>query len=163
MALRAHIIIIGVLIATMFLIAQMIQGWQEESAKAEARETLIDETYYIDVIRATWGMNCHGKVMGLTASEKLGIAERITDSNNAFVIAEDNALKTIKDRCNRKKNCSFKVIVDDLGFDPAPGCPKELYMEYRCFSYDTMRKAKAHFKQQFSIDCSAPVPTAESK
>ena len=43
-----------------------------------------------------------------------------------------NATAKIRNRCDGRLNCDYRVEVSELG-DPSPGCSKDFHVDYVCF------------------------------
>ena len=68
-------------------------------------------------------------------------------------IKEDNVRSAVSNLCNGKAVCDIPLDTATLGDDPLPICgSKILQIEYRCFSIDKLRIAKAA-TGAISIDC----------
>ncbi|HXF76243.1 MAG TPA: hypothetical protein VNN13_09150 [Methylomirabilota bacterium] len=66
----------------------------------------------IRVVSATYGPNCN--------------------------VRRGNVTARVADFCDDRAVCEYRIDVTALG-DPAPGCAKEFYAEYRCGSFGGIR------------------------
>lgn len=87
----------------------------------------------IRVVSATYGPNCN--------------------------VPRGNVTSRIADFCDDRAVCEYRVDVAVLG-DPAPGCAKELFAEYRCGRFGGLRSevvpAEANGKI-LRLQCSGPI------
>lgn len=110
--------------------------------------TAIISPYYITISNATYGYNCKDTEARAAAS---GTVDPF--ASGLPPIRRNNVLTKVSDLCNGKPSCGITVNSDVLGGDPAPGCGKELEVEYRCFSYDRPRMEKKTEATRLEIDC----------
>src|SRR5690348_15607273 len=71
----------------------------------------------IAVVEATYGRSCSGSA---------------TPSRTPYEVTAGNATKSVADECNGKKGrCELLVSASKFG-DPAPGCAKDFFIQWRC-------------------------------
>ncbi len=150
MHFKAHLIIVSIII---IMIYGIIHLFMLNKAEPVTIASLIERSpYNITVERASWGLNCNSPY-----NEKYVYNSQPEEVRN--VVKEDNVLYKVSLYCNGKSKCDIPISVDALGEDPAPTCGyKSLQIEYRCFSVDKLRKAKA-FEGVLSIDCDRELGT----
>lgn len=154
---KTHIILVALLLL-LILFAAHIARQVHTDATVPDGPIVIDETRYIHLIRADWGLNCHGKKYKVSPSVTLGISEEGVYDTPFYEVAKNNAFARVEEICKDQTSCTLEAKSDFLGFDPAEGCKKELTVEYRCFSYDTPWIKKARQNQRIIVDCSPPAP-----
>ena len=151
---KTHILIVVIIVCAMSFAARFVQRFQSDEV-IERRETggVVDQTQYISISQASWGRNCDGQTASLTASEKIGITESGMDGTERYMVPENNALPLVAEKCAKQTACDLTATVNALGFDPAPGCNKELLVQYRCFSYDVTRTKRLTYRASGRLDC----------
>ena len=82
-------------------------GTVSKEASGKSFTMQCDTDKYIDVLEGTYGLNC------LNAD------------------AKNNKIQHLKDSCNGKQSCTYKVDHGVIG-DPAVGCQKEYDYKYEC-------------------------------
>ena len=144
MHFKAHLLIVSIIIVMIYgIIHIFMMNKSEPAATAILKER---SPYNITVERASWGLNCNSPY-----NDKYNSNTQSEESRS--VVKEDNVLYKVSIYCNGKPKCDIPISSDALGGDPAPSCGyKNLQIEYRCFSVDKLRKAKA-IEGFLSIDC----------
>jgi hypothetical protein len=106
--------------------------------------------YYVRVKEASWGMNCDGQMIPSSSSD---ILKGKQVEQRRYEIRPGNATKTLQTLCDKKKKCSLTATVEDLGFDAAPKCTKDLRLTYTCFSYDKPWPIQVPEGMGLELDC----------
>lgn len=148
-----HIILIALLLL-LVLFGAHIASKATLSQPPPTGPIIIDETRFINIIRASWGENCDGQKRRVSTSVTLGLSEQGTYETPYYEVEENNAYQIVSEKCNDQSYCDLTATSGFLGFDPAPHCTKLLTIEYRCFSYDKPWVKQAKEKQSMHIDCS---------
>lgn len=133
-----------------FVISNMnndVQEHQEVSGNVASEVTPESQTSNrIRILKATWGANCRDK----TGSNMFGVGL----GGDGYKVQENNVLEKIKQLCDNKAACKFRVTRKNMGIDdPASGCTKNLEVQYRCFSYDKRRLKEVYEQKEFKITC----------
>ena len=147
MTLRTHLIIVALIIVSVFI------GWetmQTISARRAAR-ALMESGRAIEIVRASWGLNCPA---GTRDSHSEGVTGFMEGRSNPPSVRENNILEVVSALCNLKPQCSIHNSPQTFGSDPAPDCiEKEISIEYRCFSYDRPWPLTIASHETGVIDC----------
>lgn len=142
MSLKTHIMALSVILVTVLL------GWQLVGGPKPAAPADPLSEHFIEIIRASWGLNCAG------GPSRIAAANNNPNANATNPLRENNVLVKISNLCNGKTSCVVNNTPEELGTDIAPECmDKLLTVEYRCFSFDRPWSASAKNRGTIAIDC----------
>ncbi len=144
MNLKTHII---TTLAFLLLIGGAIYlfGGKEETPET-ATNPLTER--FIQIVSATWGMNCNGQVERMIRTQ-----EKDNDGTIPTLARKDNALLALSRQCNNKETCSVKVTPEFLGKPNVTSCHKNFTAEYRCFMTDRAHAIELEDGGSVTIDC----------
>ena len=80
----------------------------------------------IAVVEATYGRGCGGSA---------------TPARTPYEVKPGNATKSVADECNGKGRCELLLSASKIG-DPAPGCAKDFFIQWRCGDAAAIRTAQ---------------------
>lgn len=147
MNFKIHLLIITVIVAMLYLVRVFVASQSSEPVIIQQAAT---SQYSISIAHASWGMNCRASFGYAGGGDTMGQVGSDVDFSK---IKEDNVLSAMSNLCNDKMSCDIPLNTATLGDDPLPVCNnKILQIEYRCFSIDKLRIAKAA-TGTISIDC----------
>lgn len=135
MSFKLHLMIVSFIIVAVYVAWQLSTSENTETQVLSAAPQSNART--LSIAHASWGLNCrHIRASGGDTA--------FAGEKPASKLVQDNVLSIVASLCNGKRSCKIPLEAATLGDDPAPECPnKELAVEYRCFSYDRPRIAKA--------------------
>ncbi|MBV9062471.1 MAG: acyltransferase family protein [Alphaproteobacteria bacterium] len=110
------LVYVGPLIAVLAVFAIGGQAARYDYVRAQARRLVLGDRPEIEVVSATYGGNC------------MNFPVPAPYPNLA---AAGNATDPVRDVCNGRLSCDFKVESETL-HDPANGCGKDFAVQYRC-------------------------------
>ncbi len=153
MQARVHLLLI---LLTVFVIGMAALFWvQANEVFAPEPVAKADSSRVISIARADWGLNCQGKPNRKASGP---VAQGMAPPPKVYEIPDNNAYAKVAALCDGQLACSFDADEDTLGPDPAPGCPKTLAVEYRCFSYDAAWRIEGKPGSSMSINCRSASP-----
>lgn len=158
MPFRIHLLIISAIIGIIYLAWQYMYATPVEAPVIVEQpvEEEASENKSIQIIHATWGMNCSNVQFGAVKEEH--VANYANDTQNKKPVNDDNVLEAVGKLCNGKISCAIAINTDTLGPDPMPQCyDKQLEIEYRCFAFDRPWRVKST-NAPITIDCSKKGP-----
>ena len=111
------------------------------------------------MVEATWGLNCNRYIEERLKKSAFGssalssnTASDIQESPALAMIKQNNVLTILQTLCDKKKQCQGTAKNDILG-NPYADCSKELYVAWRCFSYDTLHTKTINENNDFTMSC----------
>lgn len=142
MHIKTHIAFITLIILVTFLIWKMVSVPQEQKAP------LVITAYAIEVVRASYGLECKKQSTGRNSDPYASSEE----SEGAY--RENNILTPLSNRCNGQVRCNVSAVAKDYGLNAFNCSGASLVVEYRCFLLDRLRKKEVKANDSVTIDCS---------
>lgn len=149
MSFKIHLIIVSFIIATLYVVRVFFL--EQPAQPVNTTKVATASPYHLSVVHASWGFNC--KVF--MPSKQYPLVNNYSQQYDIDTskINEDNVLSAVSNICNGKSSCVINLDTNTLGEDPLPSCGnKILQVDYRCFSVDKLRTARAAVGQ-INIDC----------
>jgi len=137
MSFKTHLLIITTIIILVFAAWQYMYGTAPAPVVVEqtVSNEPANESRAIEIIRASWGLNCSNVPLAAVKEEPL--ANYADDNRKTSPLADNNVLEAVTKLCNGKLTCEIAINTATLGPDPMPQCyDKQLVVEYRCFAFD---------------------------
>ncbi len=134
-------------------------------------QPLVDDTLrgnrFIEVYSATWGQECNPFIEQQMETRRKAPPTKdekgeVIKMEPLTLVETNNVIAGISSLCNGKLTCAINPTSDSLGIEPLPSCFKKLVVEYRCFSFDRLRRASIDQATNSTIDCNdneAATPT----
>lgn len=137
-----------------------------QSSKPAAVAASNQNTRSIEIVSATWGMNCNDLIKKENEKrlryklrpqdlEQLHPDDRPVSLEPMPIVVTNNVLKQVGELCNGKEHCAFSASDMALKSEPVSSCFKHLVVSFRCFSFDRLWKLGVGQGDNFIIDCHA--------
>lgn len=144
MQLKHHLIVITLIILSVFSVWQVMIEPPPAPVTPPTSVTTV-KAKVIDIVRASWGMECNTLLDEITNTDTyISAYGGLIPDNPAEArekLKENNVLDIVKAKCNGKVECEITNSIEYMETDLAPFCyEKLLEIEYRCFSFDKLRK-----------------------
>ncbi len=112
----------------------------------------------LHIEQATWGKNCNQLYTAYKRRydelAKTMTPQQMAKKTPPIIIEDNNVLDVVNGLCEHKKQCTIEANTTVLG-NMFSDCSKELYVTWRCFSYDKLHSAKTDNGETLKIDCSS--------
>lgn len=92
--------------------------------------------YFVVMAMAVSVVSCVPGGRGRLRSDDIRVVSATYGPN--CKVRRGNVTAHVADFCDNRAVCEYRIDVERLG-DPAPGCPKEFFAEYRCGSFGDIR------------------------
>lgn len=151
---KVHAIAIGVIVSviTVVFLAFAPPPKKETAVTEEAKGSVPANQLHIEIVRATWGLNCN-QIIDYAIDRIRKNPELRKKGNIPERVQPNNVRRIISDACAGKPACQFEATSEALKINPYHTCMKQLLIDYRCFSYDQLRTLKANERDKVVMDC----------
>ncbi len=122
----------------------------DEASAAISEHKQNSNSHFIQISEATFGANCDGERTFRTIGDDGAVMP-----SRIINIKPNNMLKTVSKMCNNKSSCEFETSAKSIGHVDSGKCDKKLFVSYRCFQIDKLRKINARSQDNIEINCSS--------
>lgn len=131
--------------------------------------TQVIDPIHITIVEATWGLNCNPyieeRIKKTAFSNTASKSNTTTDAKESptfAMIKQNNVLPILQSLCDKKTQCQVTARNDVLG-NPYADCSKELYVSWRCFSYDKLHTKILNENNNFTMSCASDTSSKTAK
>ncbi len=149
----------GSVIGVMFVLITVMYFIMKPGTPVTTGENLGDN--YIRISEAHWGLNCNENYKAYLR-RKAALGNKPAEGPEPQPVLKNNILPRLSSLCDIKSKCEFVANSITLG-EAYQYCTKDLYISWRCTTYERLRTFKGYEGDTVSIDCSPSALAAPAK